>query len=168
MSKLIVGFSTSRKFKILPYLIRLVEKTKFSHVYIKWYSEYFKRWIIYQAEVGGVQFMSSEMFDKDNITLAEFEYHMSDEQHQKIVQFAMDNCGKPYGYMSIVGFMFKKMGIKVPTLFDQTKSFICSELAASILKEEFEERDLSPNIITPKLLYNYLNTKRLIKLLEIG
>jgi uncharacterized protein YycO len=165
MNKLVVGFSTSRKFSILPWLIRRVEGTKFSHVYIKWYSEYFKRWIIYQAEVGGVQFMSSEMFDKDNITLDEFEYEMSEEQNQKIVQFAMDNCGIPYGYKSVVGFLLQKLGIKIPGLFDDTKSYICSELAATILREDFEELDLAPNVITPKLLYNYLNMKRLAKLL---
>lgn len=159
MHKLVVGFSTSRKFKLLTYLIRLVEKTKFSHVYIKWYSDYFKRWIIYQAEVGGVQFMSSEMFDQDNVTLSEFEYEMSDDQHQKVVQFAMDNCGRPYGYSSVLGFFLQSLGIKIPRLFDNTKSFICSELAATILKEEFEQVDLDPNIVSPKILYSILNRR---------
>jgi uncharacterized protein YycO len=167
MDKLIVGFSTSKKFKILPWLIRKVEGTKFSHVYIKWYSAYFNRWIIYQAEVGGVQFMSSEMFDKDNVTLAEFEFPMSEEQNQRIVQFAMDHCGVPYGYTSILGFLLQKFNIKVPILFDNTKSYICSELAATILKEEFQEIDIDPNLITPRILYNYLNAKRLIQLLQI-
>lgn len=163
MNRLIVGFSTSKKFKVLSYLIRLIERTKFSHVYIKWYSEYFKRWIIYQAEVGGVQFLSSATFDSDNITLDEFQYEMSEEQHQRVVQFAMDNCGIKYGYLSIVGFLLKKIGIKVPKLFDNAKSFICSELAATILKEEFKEKELDPNTITPKLLYRTLNSRRLTK-----
>jgi hypothetical protein len=160
MKNLIIGFSTHKKPTILGSIIKLVEKTEFSHVYVKLYSESLDRQLIYQASGLLVNFVGEEVFYEKNKDIMTFNIPITKEQQTKLLQKAVDNCGKPYGIKDLFGIGLVRLGrlfgirVKNP-MADGSATYICSELASSILVElGFDFSNLDD--ITPKDLYDKL------------
>jgi len=160
MSKLIIGFSTHKKFTILGSIIKLVEKTEFSHVYVKLYSESLDRYLIYQASGLIVNFVGEDIFYAKNKDIATFSLDITKEQQVKLLQKAVDNCGKPYGVADLFGIGWVRLGSLLGKKFknpfaDHGKTYICSELASTLLLElGFNFNNLDD--ITPRDLFKKL------------
>lgn len=160
---IIIGFSCHKTFNILSELIKAAEHTKFSHVYVKFYSASLDRWLIYQASGLVVNFVGEEHFLEKNKVIAEFKTAVTPEQKTEVLQLAVDLAGRPYGMKDLIGIglvrlaaLFKKK-IKNP-FEDGTKAYICSELGATILvKLGVKIEDLDST--TPKDLYDLLRGK---------
>lgn len=157
MEKLIIGFSRSKKkFAIFSWLIRLVDGTKYSHVYIKWYSNKLQREIIYQASGTMVNFVGTSVFLEKNEIIKEYELEISDETSLKVKQFAMDKAGIKYGLKQVLGIGYVKLmyifGKNVRNPFDDgSHTYVCSELVGEILKEKLNfGMDIDLQTITPK------------------
>lgn len=176
-NKIIIGFSRPRysKFNLFSrffsFLIRLFERSEFSHVYIKWYSNKLNRYLIYHASATGVNFIGQEIFNQKSIVIHEFEIESDEDTLNKTKQFAIDNCGKSYGFLNLIGIgivrIFYIFGINFKNfLSDSDKTFICSELVAKILKENFNfDIKKSLELIGPKEIYIILsNDERAKKL----
>jgi len=137
--KITIGFSKSKKkFAIYAWLIMWVEKTNFSHVYIKWHSDSLERDIYYQASGTAVNFMAQHIFEKHHAPVHEIELNVTPEQKKLIVQFAMDNVGVPYGLKPAIGIALVKVamliGKKIRNPFaDGIGTQFCSELGARIM-----------------------------------
>lgn len=167
MEKLTIGFSKSRKkFAIYSWIIRLVEGTDFSHVYVKWHSSSLERNITYQASGTTVNFMAQQIFNEHHIPVHEIELTLTADQKKEIVQFAMDNVGVPYGLKAAFGILLVKtasiFGKSIKNPFrDGGGTYFCSELAAKIL--EILGYDLGNDIehFGPGELFEYM--KRNIK-----
>jgi hypothetical protein len=157
---IIVGFSTPKKTKIVPTIIKLVEHTSFSHVYIKIWSNTLKRYLVYQASGTTVNFCSTEIFDLKNKIIAEYKIEITEEQKINILQKCVDSVGKPYGVGSLVGLGLVRFcamfGKKINNPFaDGSKTYICSEIAATLLLSLGFSFDHLDNL-TPKDIYNKL------------
>jgi len=127
---IIVGISKPRKFRIASELIRVQQGTKASHVYIKFYSERYKLWLIYEAAYGEVSFIEESQWLKRNISLAEKQIQCDLEQFDKVIEWCIRQCQKPYGFLTVLG-----IGLGISHLIeDGEKSFICTELSYKILK----------------------------------
>lgn len=139
MENITIGFSKSKKkFALYAWLIMWVEKTDFSHVYIKWHSDSIERDIYYQASGTAVNFMAQHIFEGHHQPVREIKLVVTSEQKNKIIQFAMDNVGVPYGWKPALGIAFVKLaalfGKKVKNPFaDGIGTEFCSELGARIL-----------------------------------
>lgn len=157
---IIVGFSTHRDFNLLSWLIKTVERTKFSHAYVQWYSASADRYLIYQASGLTVNFCGMDIFYKKNIDVAQFTIPITAAEKKQIIQMAIDLAGKPYGMKDLFGIAWVRFmglfGKKVKNPFsDGAKTYICSELAATILTKigfKFEDLDTT----TPKDIYDKL------------
>lgn len=163
MSKFIVGFSKPKKWKLGSWLIRKAYKTDYSHVYIKMWSEKYSRYIVYQASHTLVNFMSTAIFEQEAIVIKEFQLQITDDSKTKIMQFAIDNAGKPYGFLNLLGLGIKRgcelLGLTGRNfLSDQKHSYVCSELIAQILKEfhSLGQEIKDSETITPKDIYEIL------------
>ncbi len=161
MANITIGFSRPKTWKPYAWLIMKLYNTSYDHVYIKFYSESYQRELIYQASGIRVNFMSHEIFFNDNICIAEFDIGVSEEDKKKTIQFAIDNCGKPYGIKAAIGLgivriceMFGKT-IKNP-LDDGQKTYVCCELAAQILINIGYKFNKDVDNISPKDLNNFL------------
>lgn len=163
MEEIKIGFSKPKKWKPFAWLIMIGYGIPYDHVYVKFHSDKYDRDLIYQASKTLVNFMGTEIFKEENFIIDEFSISISDEQKIKMMKFAIDNSGKPYGIKQAFGMaivriaeMFGKY-IKNP-FKDEGKTYVCSELAAYIL-EEFAGKSIPKDIddITPKDLYEYLN-----------
>lgn len=156
----IVGFSTPRKFHIFPWVIRKMEKTPFSHVYIKIFSKSTDRYLVYQSSGMQVNFVGQDIFYSINKDLVEFAFPVSADQKVKLLQTAIDLAGKPYGMKQVLGMglvrLAKMVGIKINNPWaDGSKTYICSELIATLLLDlgyKFEDLDnVTPGDIFEKL-----------------
>ncbi len=138
---LVIGFSKPKGkiFPIYSWLIRLFQgNTKYSHVYIRWYSKKADAHIHYHASGRSVHFLCKEEFDKHIDPIEEYEVRISDEGYAKLLHFCMTNAGKDYGLQQAVGiawvYINKLFGKKIKNPWaDGNKSWICSELVGSII-----------------------------------
>jgi len=160
--KLIIGFSKSKM--IGSKIIRWLEKSSFSHVYLKWHSDSYDRDIIYQASGLAVNFVGAKSFEEHHTVVKELEIEVTDEQFKACMQFCIDKSGVPYGFKSLVGMgyvkLMGKLGKKVNNPFrDGSKCFVCSELVGTILEKDFQIKlDLDLEIDGPEELYNKLKS----------
>lgn len=162
MERVIVGFSKPKTWKPYAWLIMKSFGTPYSHTYIKVYSNTYKRYLIYQASGTSVNFMSDQIFNDHAIVVDEFMLEISDEARKSMMQFAIDNCGKPYGMKEALGLAIVKIAswmgktIKNP-LSDKEATYVCSGLVAEVLRDFFgKELPKDPDDMTPKDVYELL------------
>lgn len=140
MRKVVIGFSRPRKKSLLSTCIMAVEQTNYSHVYVRLYSATYERDLVYQASGLAVNFVGLEHFMDHNLVVDEFEFEISDSAYKKMMQFAIDNAGRPYGGKQLVGMGIRKLGLWAGTGWknpwaDGHQTYVCSELAAYIIKD---------------------------------
>lgn len=139
MKKLTIGFSKARsKWAVISWLIRKVEGSAYSHVYVKFHSDSLERDLVYQASKTMVNFMGTEVFNEEAETVETYTLDLSDEAYKHILQYAIDNAGKPYGVKALLGMgLVKLMGLfgkKIKNPFkDGSSAYVCLELVGVIL-----------------------------------
>lgn len=135
MNSLIVGFSRPKKWKLLSWLIMKVEKTNYSHAYIKIYAKSYDRWLIYQATGNGVFFWAEQEFNLHSQPVLEKEIVISDAAKAETVTWCLDQLGKEYGKTQLLGMALCKL-FKLNKLFKNgNRQFVCSELVAMALEK---------------------------------
>jgi len=162
MKNITIGFSTGHT--LFARLIRMFEgNVPYSHVFIKFHSDTFERDIIYQASGLQVNFIGAILFATKVKIIKEFKLEVNDQAYKRIMQFAIDNAGTPYGYKQLLG-----MGIvRIAKLFNKTiknpfsdgkATYVCSELAGTVLQSFIIKHDIPLNLETsgPKDLYKFL------------
>lgn len=108
-----------------------------------------------------VNFMGAQ-FVANNVVVDEFEIPISATAKLAMIQFAMDNAGKPYGIKECFGLAWVKIcalfgkAVSNPFTFDGS-TYVCSELVGYIL-DEYTNMNVNkdPSLIDPKMMYNYL------------
>jgi hypothetical protein len=169
MHKIIIGFSRPNKWKLFSWLIRTSYNTDYSHVFIRLHSDTYDRDLVYQASGTTVNFMGMSVFKSHNIILDEFEIDIDEEQKKAMIQFAIDNAGKPYGIKDVIGLGLVRLaelaGKSIKNPFRDSKStYVCSELVSYIIKD-YSELDLPkhPSDMTPKDLYDFMVVLRSLR-----
>ena len=135
-----VGFSRHKGFAPLSWLIMLCERAPFSHAYIKIRAESLDRNLIYQATGSGVYFVGSVLFDQSAQVVEEYEIPISDDSRRKLLQWCVDNSGKSYGHLQLVGIGLMRLarlfGWKISNPFSNGNSaYVCCELVAAALED---------------------------------
>lgn len=109
-----------------------------------------------------VNFMNSETFEQEALSVHETQIEISQETRSKVLQFAIDNCGKPYGTKEIAGLAVVRIAhwlgkeIENP-LADTDRSLICSELASRVLRDCLNIKlPKDPDDMTPLDVYELL------------
>jgi hypothetical protein len=165
MSNIIVGFSRPKGlFEPFSWLIRVVEWTPYSHTYIRFYSQTYDRWLVYQASGLKVNFIGWSKFESVEHIYAEFTIPISDQAMIGTVENAIDICGAPYGVGQIIGFgwvlLVRAFGKTVKNPFYSGSSFFCSELVSDVLADIKSVSDtMDPSAAGPREVYNFLMTK---------
>lgn len=162
MESLFIGFSRP-KAKFVPYswIIRLLQWTKYSHVYIRIPSLSLERDLIYQASGSKVNFIGVKKFKDEEVVVKEYALQVSADTKKKILQYAIDNAGASYGMKSAVGVSWvivnSYFGRKIPNPFkDGQKTFFCDELAGYIIQETGIEVPFNPENVGPKQIDEFL------------
>lgn len=159
MQTVTIGFSKPKTWKPFAALIMWGYGIPFDHVYIKFYSSFYDRNVIYQASGTMVNFMSPTVFDANNNVVKEFVLQITDENMIKMVQFAMDNAGKPYGIKECLGLAIVRIahlfGKHIQNPFkDGGQTYVCCEMGEDIVNDftSLKIKQSSDNI-NPKSMY---------------
>lgn len=163
MQTVTVGFSKPKKWKPFAALIMWGYDIPYDHVYIKFHSSFYDRDVIYQASGTMVNFMSPVLFESVNQVVKEFTLQITDENMIKMVQFAMDNAGKPYGIKQCLGLAIVRIaqlfGKSIQNPFkDDGETYVCCEMAEDIVNDFTSVKIAqSADNITPKSMYDALS-----------
>lgn len=151
MKKVVIGFSRPKKFAILSWLIRTVQRTEYSHVYLKFHSDTYDRNIIYQASGLQVNFVGEQVFNEHHIVVKEFEFNISDETYKKMMSFAIDKAGYPYSIKQLFNIASYMLIGKTILKEDGRSAYVCSEIVSQMMIEDLNiviNKNL--DLITPK------------------
>lgn len=162
MDSIVIGFSKPKTWHPFSWLIMTAYNIPYDHVYVRIQSDSMQRNLLYQASSLAVNFMGEDIFNAANDVVREFTVQISAENKLKLLQFAIDNSGKPYGIKDCFGLAY----VRICELFGKTvknpfndggATYVCSELAGYILVE-FAGATLPEDIgdLTPKDVYQYL------------
>jgi hypothetical protein len=159
--KIIFGFSRPKGwFQPFSWAIRFFTWSDISHAYVKFYSAKYDRWLIYQASGLAVNFVGDTEFISKEIVVEEYELDISIETKNKAVQYAIDQCGKSYGMLQILGLLLvvlaDRIGIAIPNILYNNNTFVCSELAADVLLEIGKGQGIDPRVTTPVKLRDFI------------
>lgn len=164
MDTITLGFSRPSKLWLPPlfsWAIMLFDWSNFSHTYIRFHSDSYDRDLVYQASGLKVNFIGWKMFQSEEVVVREFVIPVAAAAKLKVVQFAIDNVGKPYSLGAVLGIIVVKIaglfGHKIKNPISQ-QGYFCSELAALIL-EDYCNAQLSNDDVkrmTPTDVCNYL------------
>lgn len=139
MEKIYIGFSRHNS-SALSKIIRLVEGSEYSHVYIRRQSKYGE--YVYQASGLQVNFMNIDIFNKNNVTVEEYEFELSDDKREKLIAFFIKYAGASYSVKSLFKILAmigcERIGYNLKLQGDGTETFICSELGAFFCEEILE------------------------------
>jgi hypothetical protein len=139
MKQITIGFSkASTSFPIFSWAIMAVQKTPYSHVYLKYQDEFLGQPMYYQASHTLVNTMSETVFLAQETVVQEFTFNVSDASFKACLQFAANQAGKPYGTMEICGLALCELAllvnIKINNPFkDAGTTWICDQLIAALL-----------------------------------
>lgn len=156
MKTLQVGFSKPKN-KCLPigsWLIRLYQRSAYSHVYLKFYGKSINRWLVYEAVGNGVRFIGSTMWEKHAEEVDSFTLDVEDELYTKIMQYCVDHAGIEYGFMQNIGIAIARLFKMNNNPFRKGKN--CSEAIGEVLELKGYQIDKPLDLMTPKDVYNVL------------
>lgn len=134
-----IGFSRPTEDTLISRAIRLVERTPYSHVYVRFYSENLDRHLCFHANIDNVHFLRYSKFLKKNTVIEEFEIELNPEQKKKAMQFCIDRAAIRYGTTQLIGMGIIRLvrawfGIKIKNPFaDKERRQVCSELVGYLL-----------------------------------
>lgn len=156
-----IGFSRpkGRLFPIGSWLIRLHQRTPYSHCYVRFYSESINRTLIYEAVGSGVRFISLKKWEEKAEEILFFNLKVKKCNSVTMMQEFVDEAGADYGQMQNIGiFLANVFGWKSNPW---RKGKNCSEIVGKLLRSEGFEVSKSLDLLTPKDIENILksNTK---------
>jgi len=158
MKLITVGFSTPKHSTVFSKLIRFFINKPYSHVYIKYYSDKYDRFLIYQSSGLKVNFCNINNFYRNNIVINEYIFKITEEQYVKIFQDSIDLVGESYGLKEVFGLgivqLFNLFGKSINNPINEKAKWFCSELIGRLLltigfitQEEFNLNNLTPKDI---------------------
>ena len=182
MDEIRIGFSRPRSFSIFSRIIRAVEKTSYSHVYLAWHSSFLDRDVVYQAKSTMVHFLGTKLFERGSETVHQFAIKVTPEGRRETIQWAMDNAGLRYGFFQVIGvgivriaalfgynitnpingeaqFCSKLAGVAIKQLgftLALDKRLTDTEFVTLALQEILEEEEIDLSVAGPKMIYDAL------------
>lgn len=134
-----IGFSRPKSyFAPFAWLIMLVERRNYSHVYVRWYSSKADTDIVYHASGTFVHFLAFKYFEKKAHIVEEYEYNLPKTDYADLLHFCMSNAGADYGQAGTIGIGWVKLmqaaGRDVENPLNSESQW-CSKLAALVLRD---------------------------------
>lgn len=157
----IIGFSNSKmRFPVFAWLIKKVYDIPYSHVYIRFYSTKYDRWLVYESVGKGARFMTYTNWQTIDTTHKEFTISVTEEQRTKIICSFLDDLGRQYGMKQAFGIGIKALAKRwfnkdINNPFPEHDKEICSEAVTKML-EILGGFKANNEEVTPLDIYSYL------------
>jgi hypothetical protein len=161
--KIKIGFSSpiNHPFPILSWAIKTIYNTPYSHCYLKFHSDSLERDIIYEAVGVGVRFVGANLWSQHAEVIKEFEIDLSSDQYTELMRFCIDHAGIEYGKVQVLGIYAAKLFRMRENPFKNDDSLeVCSEIIGRILEQLGYEFNKSLDLISPKDIFEELDSKK--------
>lgn len=160
MQQISIVFSKHTAFNPFSSLIMLGLKTPFSHCSVKMVDGDTGLVVYYQASGLAVNCVSEVEFLSKETIISERDFQVSDEVYKAGKTFAINQLGKPYDILAILGFalqiMLGMVHIKIKNPFKANGSeYVCSQFAAAYI-DACDNITLDVREMTPLALYEVL------------
>lgn len=160
MKKITIGFSTpkNKKLPLFSWIIKAYEGTPFSHVYIRWQTKY-GSWLCYHAASTVIHFQGEHAFNEHIKPVEEFEFEISNEDFDKLMEFCIKYAGADYAIWEVLSIPLWDAGIVTNDSNDPWSQY-CAELICRALAS-FGSMDLtqSPDRVKLKEVYSFVKKK---------
>ena len=159
MKTLTVGFSrSSEKIALFSRLIMLVQRTNYSHCYLKYTDQNTNKDMVFQASGLQVNSVGYPFFLSKEVVVKEFQLNISDEAFQNIMGSMQDLLGQPYSMLQILN-----TGLYLLTGKSLLDKYIvgwdCVKIVAMELEKELGYKiPENLDVITPKDLMQFLES----------
>jgi hypothetical protein len=165
MKQITIGFSRAcTNFPVFSWLIMAVQRTPYSHVYLKYQDEFLGQPMYFQASHTLVNSMSEPVFLAQETVVQEFTFTISDEMFQATLKNAANQAGKPYGILEILGLAIMELAMAINVrvqnpVADAGSTWICDQLIAYLLSMCMDVKLPMPlNDMTPKDVFALVST----------
>ena len=160
-----VGFSRPRGwFKPFAWTIMLVERRRFSHVYLRWHSTGADSDIVYHASGTQVHFLAFEFFMKKAIIVEEYLYDLPKDHYKDLLKFCMRHAGVDYGTRGVFGIAWVKFAElfkrQVGNPLDSSTQW-CSKLIAQLLLGVGVDTKIDAGTAGPSSIQKFVNNSPL-------
>lgn len=134
MSKIYIGFSYPKEFKIGAAGIAMWMNRPYSHVYVRFENNKIPS-TVYHAAHGMVHFREFENFKLENNIVKEYCIEISEETRKKLLIECVCLAGEKYGYSELCKIFTSDIIFactKKTVIFNNGKGYICSELVGKL------------------------------------
>ncbi len=165
MKKLRIGFSTPKDkwFPIFSWAIKLYEGTPYSHVYIRWQTKW-DTWLCYHAASVMIHFLGEASFFKHITIVEEFEFDITEEQFDRLMQFCTKYVGQDYALLEVFMIPFNDYLSKKGELIEgytsgDVKQY-CAELVVRAISDMGQEKSsFDADRVGLKQVYDFVKNK---------
>lgn len=165
MKQITIGFSRAcTALPVFSWLIMAVQRTNYSHVYLKYQDDFLGQPMYYQASHTLVNSMCADVFLAQETVVQEFTFNVSDASFLACMKFAASQAGKPYGTREILGLGLCEIAmianVKMDNPFkDAGTTWICDQLIAELLATCENVKLLKPlDDMIPKDMFTLVST----------
>jgi len=133
---LYIDFTTPEKANIFSSLIKYFQKTKYSHIRLRWTNST-GREVIYEASGTEIKFLGTiAQKQRSNKILKTYKIELNRDEYRSLIDVCMELAGIKYGKNQVVGILLVNLfNLKTNPFSDGRKSQVCSELVARILEK---------------------------------
>ncbi len=158
MRTLKIQFTRPRAWlKPMSWLIRLFQRTPYSHVRFCWISSTGIE-VIYEASGSNVKFIGPLAAKENPITvIEEFSFELDQAEYRNLIKSCMTYAGISYSIPQIISIGLMQLGLCKNCLArDHEYAQVCSELVIRVLKDLNINLELDPDTAGPKEVYKAL------------
>jgi hypothetical protein len=152
MKTLIVGFSYANTF--LSKLIKYCTKSKISHCYLRIPIPEYSESVVFHAQLFNTHYQNYAHFTKNSTVVEEITVNLNEDQHRTAELVRILDCGKPYGYGELIGYIWvligRKFGKKWKNPLSKSDTYVCVEVVCKSLGMT------NYSSLTPQDLYDIL------------
>lgn len=139
MATLTIGEARPKTWKLLAWLIQIVEGVDHNHIFITWKDPKLGVRKVAEAKGSGSRFITNTFLKKDNYVVAVYHYNVEDEGLFEMEKWLWENLTS-YGYKHIFGLFLmrlgKVLGFSSKNYFkDGLYSQVCVELGARAIEK---------------------------------
>jgi hypothetical protein len=149
-------------FPVISWLIRLFQKTEYSHVRLCWAGFRGQVPVIYEASGAGLKFIGPiGALRKPVHVVSRFPLDLTGEQYRELVRLCMSYAGIKYGHLQILGIALVCLfGLKKNPFADGKKSQVCSEIVGYLLADILGwKTGLDLDIAGPREIHEFLDMR---------
>jgi hypothetical protein len=162
MRTVTVGFSHSlKRFSPFSKAIQYWDGVNYSHVYFQFEPNKYGIPMIYQSSETMLNYMSQEIFLKNNEVRKEFSVLVTEEQYDNLEKTCLISAGLPYGVMQIIGIVIADIFKLKQNPFPSKTKYICSEWVAVELEKLGYNFNKKRDLVKPKDIYKVLNESKI-------